>query len=99
MTRPVPTPEVVEVWRARLDAALEGLDVGDPEDRAIFRARVQDACAACRVELLRAVSDALDLGPLPRKAGPAGRWAVVRHIADRWMVNPIARASMRSELS
>ena len=76
---------LVQTWTARLSADAEGLDLGDAEDRAIFRGRVLSATAWCKHTALCQISAALG-GP----ARAPSRSAISRAIADAWIARAIA---------
>lgn len=61
--------------------SAEGLDLTDPDDRAVYRQRVWNDFRHCRVE---------GIAKYAQQAGATGRWpttraGAVRALADAWM--------------
>jgi hypothetical protein len=69
----------VDTWEEELGKAAAGLDLTQPDERATFRIRVQDATANLSVAGLRELADHLGA---PRRRD---RFSLTREVADAWI--------------
>lgn len=67
------------IWQERLTHEAEGLDLTDPEDRVIFRLRVQNALRLAKMAVMQEI-----LGIWTAQA-PRNRNKVVRLVADTFI--------------
>ena len=67
------TWQTLAAWERVLDAAAEGLDLTDPEDRAAYRTAVLHRTEGVRVTLVREVAVSLGATNVPTSRAGAAR--------------------------